>query len=161
MANGGPFTVACNGKMGSPRPGTTGRGAGGEGMRIRSALAARSTRAPPHPDAAAGLLRLVGYVLQSITRLIRQYDLRHWHEDVRVLRDSAVVSPVKRRADGPAWLPNRSLRHGETTAPPPHDQGICSLKWRIPVWSWKRFRSISRRRFQMTRRLNPPYAAPW
>ncbi len=33
-------------------------------------------------------------VLRSIARLIRQYDLRRWHEGARVLSDSAVVSPV-------------------------------------------------------------------
>ena len=68
--------------------------------------------------AAAGLAIAGGCVLRSITRLIRQYDLRRWHEDVRVLSDSAVVSPVKRPADKPSRFPTRSLRYGETTAIP-------------------------------------------
>jgi hypothetical protein len=58
---------------------------------------------------------LGGCVLRSITRLIDQFDLRRWHADVRILSDTAVVSPEKRRADEPSWFPNRSFRYGETT----------------------------------------------
>jgi hypothetical protein len=53
--------------------------------------------------------RLGGCVSRSIIRLIRRQDLRRSHEDIRVLSDSAVVSPVSRRADRPGRFPNRSL----------------------------------------------------
>jgi hypothetical protein len=50
---------------------------------------------------------------------MREYDLPGWREDVSVLGDSAVVSPVKGRSDEPGMFSNRSLRYSETTATPP------------------------------------------